>query len=103
MLFYRKNWTRICVTLIGLLALVGCKTTSERWELGADRTKNAIEQTLVEDDWTIGVELIRNIPKKAFDEVMPWLKERAHTFPPVYLYAMADRLYKKDKESATHW
>tara|TARA_B100000315_G_scaffold200284_1_gene192439 strand:+ start:3573 stop:4424 length:852 start_codon:yes stop_codon:yes gene_type:complete len=100
---WRKNWTRICVTLIGLLALSGCKTTSERWVLSADRTQNAIEQTLVEDDWTIGVELIRNIPKKAYDDVMPWLKDRAHTFPPVYLYAMADRLYKQDKASAVHW
>ncbi|MBT3916437.1 MAG: hypothetical protein HOF23_08695 [Rhodospirillaceae bacterium] len=98
-----RIYLRLSVALIGLLALSGCKTTSEGWVLGADRTKNAIEQTLVEDDWTIGVALIRNIPKKAYEDVMPWLKNRAHTFPPVYLYAMADRLYKKDKESAAHW
>ncbi|MBT7956744.1 MAG: hypothetical protein HN731_16235, partial [Rhodospirillaceae bacterium] len=98
-----RIYLHLSVTLIGLLALSGCKTTSEGWVLGADRTKNAIEQTLVEDDWTIGVALIRNIPKKAYADVMPWLKDRAHTFPPVYLYAMADRLYKKDKESAAHW
>lgn len=34
---------------------------------------------------------------------MPWLKERAHTFPPVYLYAMADRMYKIDNEGAVTW
>ena len=98
-----RNYWRFCMVLIGLIALSGCKTTSESWVLNADRTKNAIEQTLVEDDWTIGVALIRNIPKKAYEDVMPWLKDRAHTFPPVYLYAMADRLYKKEKESAVHW
>ncbi len=91
------------LALIGLVLLSGCKTTSEGWVLNVDRTQREIEQTLVADDWSTGVDLIRHIHKNSYGEMMPWLKDRAHTFPPVYLYAMADRMYKIDNEDAVKW
>lgn len=94
---------KISLVILGLLVLSGCKTTSESWVLNIDRTQREIEQTLVRDDWSTGVDLIRRIPKNSYDEMMPWLKERAQTFPPVYLYAMADRMYKVDKEGTVKW
>jgi hypothetical protein len=100
---FRNNGFRIGLALIGLLVLSGCKTTSEGWGVNVDRIERTIEQTLVEDDWSTGVDLIRHIPKSSYHEIMPWLKERAHTFPPVYLYAMADRMYKIDNEGAVRW
>ncbi len=99
----RTNSFSISLVIIGMLVLSGCKTTSESWVLNGERTKSQIEQSLIEDDWSTGVDLIRHINKQSYNDLMPWLKDRAHTFPPAYLYAMADRMYKSDNEGSMKW
>ena len=103
MVKYRKSAYRICMVLFGLLVLSACQTTTGSGERNVEKMKRAIEQTLVGDDWSVGVEIIRRTHKNAYDDFMPWLKERAHTFPPVYLYAMADRMRKHDKQGTVKW
>jgi len=99
----RENRFRICLVVAGMLALSACQTTTGSGERNVEKMKRAIEQTLVGDDWSVGVEIIRRSHKNAYGDFMPWLKERARTFPPVYLYAMADRMRKKDKVGTVKW
>ncbi len=92
-----------CMAAVMILALSGCKTMSRSLEAKVEYLKDAIEESLISEDWSIGVQIIRRSNAKIISELEPWLEDRAHTFPPVYLYAMSDRIYKNDKESATRW
>jgi hypothetical protein len=104
MTFFGKRSRYFLIAAGVLLVLSGCKTTSYAGSgRSADYYQNLVESSIDDEDWEGGVDVIRNAPSRIDDDFHDWLEDNAEKFPPIYLYAMADRFYDVDKEQATKW
>lgn len=86
-----------------LLVLTGCKNTGYAGAANIQYYQTAVEDSLEHEDWQAGIEAIRHAPGRIDDDFVPWLEDNAERFPPIFLYAMADRFYSFDAEKATRW
>ncbi len=103
MSLFNQRFSRFAVAAGALLILAGCKTTGNASGANFQSVKTVVENSLQDEDWEAGIQAIRFAPDHVDDQFLPWLKANADEFPPVYLYAMADRLFEYDDDDATQW
>ena len=111
----RRAMRRALVLAAAALVLAACGSTDGTPGMGdagapspsrADqvaRGKATIAESVRRSDREAGAAVILRAPPWAFLDMLPWLEDRAPSFPPEYLYAMAQRLYPQQRTRAGFW